>query len=472
MSAPTVEHVDPKTLVIEANVRTAVNLDPDFLNSVKQVGVLVPVLVHRTADTLRVRAGQRRTLAAIETGRETIPAYVVDGDDDVARRIIEQFTENHHREALTAADDAAVFEQLSLLGMSAAAIAKRTSTKKARVEKGLTVAGSATAKAVTAKYDLTLDQAAVLAEFDGDDEAVKALTVTAIKEPERFEHVTQQLRDKRAEVAAVAALTETLTAEGWPVIDRPPYDDNANVELHRLATLDGEEKVELTPETHTTCPGKAVWISTNYGDPRPVYVCIDPNGNGHVSRYSYGAPARQSGPMSEEQKTERRTLIANNKAWKSAETVRRDWLTTFAGRKTAPKDASTYLAGVLAGGHHSLKRAAEQGHTLARALLGLDRTTGYGDRALVDLVAAANPARAQVIALVLVLAGIEENTSTNTWRNPSTEDRAYLTALSGWGYGLSEVETLATAVPTYAARVEDGPDEDGSVEEDYPDDEG
>ena len=53
----------------------------------------------------------------------------------------------------------------------------------------LTVAGSQVATAVTATYDLALDQAAVIAEFDGDAEAVKALTVAAVEDPAQLAHV-------------------------------------------------------------------------------------------------------------------------------------------------------------------------------------------------------------------------------------------------------------------------------------------
>ena len=49
---------------------------------------------------------------------------------------------------------------------------------------------------------------------------------------------------------------------------------------------------------------------------------------------SSGAGA--AGPMTDEQKAERRTLIANDKAWASAEVVRREWLTEFLSRKTMP----------------------------------------------------------------------------------------------------------------------------------------
>ncbi|MFC0713656.1 ParB/RepB/Spo0J family partition protein [Cellulomonas biazotea] len=211
-AASTVEQVDPRTLLIEANVRTSVDLDPEFIASVRDLGVLTPVLVHRTADGLRVRAGQRRTLAAIEAGRDTIPVLVLDGDEDQVQRVVEQWSENHHRRALSVADDAAAFQQLSLLGLSAAQIAKRTKAKKSRVTTALAVGGSALASAAAARYDLTLDQAAVIAEFDDDPETVKVLTVAAVKEPGRFEHLAQRARDERARAVELAAFVADLTA--------------------------------------------------------------------------------------------------------------------------------------------------------------------------------------------------------------------------------------------------------------------
>ncbi|PPI12786.1 hypothetical protein C5D04_11280 [Rathayibacter sp. AY1D2] len=45
-----------------------------------------------------------------------------------------------------------------------------------------------------------------------------------------------------------------------------------------------------------------------------------------------------AGPMTDEQKAERRTLVANNKAWHAAETVRREWIASFLSRKTLPQD--------------------------------------------------------------------------------------------------------------------------------------
>jgi ParB family chromosome partitioning protein len=102
--------VAPRTLVLEVNVRAEANLTPEFVGSIKTHGVLAPVLVQRTADVLHVRAGQRRALASIEAGLTAIPAYVVDGDTDEARRIIEQMAENDHRTALADHDRVAALQ--------------------------------------------------------------------------------------------------------------------------------------------------------------------------------------------------------------------------------------------------------------------------------------------------------------------------------------------------------------------------
>jgi len=59
---------------------------------------------------------------------------------------------------------------------------------------------------------------------------------------------------------------------------------------------------------------------------RAAYICTDPKANGHALCTWQGTalPGQQTGGgMTEEQKAERRTLVANNKFWDSAEKVRR-----------------------------------------------------------------------------------------------------------------------------------------------------
>ena len=59
------EHLDPNVLQIGENVRDAVDLGKEFLASLREHGVLVPITAVRDEDgTVTVRNGQRRTLGA------------------------------------------------------------------------------------------------------------------------------------------------------------------------------------------------------------------------------------------------------------------------------------------------------------------------------------------------------------------------------------------------------------------------
>ena len=56
----TVEHIDPQTLEFD-NIRDEVKLDKEFLASLCEHGVIVPITAVRGHDGVaRVRAGQRR----------------------------------------------------------------------------------------------------------------------------------------------------------------------------------------------------------------------------------------------------------------------------------------------------------------------------------------------------------------------------------------------------------------------------
>lgn len=87
LASAELRHLDPATLHIDANVRADVALDKDFLASVRDYGVLVPIVAVETADAIRVRYGQRRTLAAIQGELESVPVYVTteDGADEADR---------------------------------------------------------------------------------------------------------------------------------------------------------------------------------------------------------------------------------------------------------------------------------------------------------------------------------------------------------------------------------------------------
>ncbi|MFI8528554.1 ParB/RepB/Spo0J family partition protein [Promicromonospora sukumoe] len=442
--APKVEFgmLDPRTLLVETNVRAQANLTPRFLKSIRDHGVLAPVLVQRTEQGPRVRAGQRRTLAAIEVGVQ-VPAMIVQGSEDQVRRIAEQMAENDDRQGLRTADRVAAFEQMSLLGVSATDIANTTGHSTSDVKAALKIAKTKKAKAVQAKYDIDLEKTLVIAEFENDAEAVKALTEIAIKSPDRFAHAAQQRRDDRDAAARLAEAVKVLADAGIKRVTNWNTEVKDNKEARELDKLQTGEGKVLTPEGHAICPQRAAYISTSWnGDIHIRHVCLDYKAAGHKQNRTNPNDTRTE-TEKQAASTERAEVVTNNKAWKSAQTVRRQWLADFAKRKTTPKDAAVFLAHTMRVDASTIEKASQSAHGLACEWLGLKTTNGWGSRqALADLIDKSSPARALHISLVLALAAIEDRTGVHTWRGGGNESR-YLRALEAWGYNLSDVEQIA-----------------------------
>ena len=452
--------VDPTILVIGDNVRAAARLDRQFLASLREYGVMEPIHVTRDDEgTLTVKRGQRRTLGAVKAGLLTVPVLIVDGDTDEADRIVKQWHENERRDTLSDTDRLAVVEQLTILGVPAGSIARRLGTPKKQVEAAVTTNGSETAKAAAAKHALTFTDAALIAEFEDDETTVKAL-LEAVEWGRSTEHVAQRARDEKVRQQARENAVAALVEAGVTVIDRPGYDDKTIKELReiRMVKKDGDPKVNPpTEKEHASCPGHAAYVTVHYGnDPQVTYVCINPKANTHAiyspntGGYSTTSVGQVGGGMTDEQKAERRTLIANNKAWDSAETVRRAWLAdTFLTRTTPPKGAETFLALAVVHGEHT-----ETSHQTYANLtrLGDEDVASYqrywGVTAQVEAKAdAANPRQVLMLAVALIVREWEFTTSRNTWRAPSGRDRRVLTALIGWGYQPSDVERLILVQP-------------------------
>lgn len=227
----TLVQIDPAKAVVGLNVRSDAALTPEFVASIRELGVLEPVIGHYDEQgQFVILRGQRRTLAATEAKRATIPAVVVDRPEDVDR-IVQQMAENDHR--------IAGVKQLAAFGLTAALIKRRTARPRTEVDAALTVAGSELAEKAAQRWDfLTLDQAATLAEFEDDPEAVKSLMVAA-KDGHGFDHTAQRLRDAREDAAAISTMTVKLTAKGVRIVPRPSHEDKTALRLDRLAAKEG-----------------------------------------------------------------------------------------------------------------------------------------------------------------------------------------------------------------------------------------
>jgi ParB family chromosome partitioning protein len=70
--------VDPRRLVLEVNIRHDADADAALVASIRQHGVLQPIVCEEPEpERFVVLAGHRRTLAAIEAGLAMVPVTVV-----------------------------------------------------------------------------------------------------------------------------------------------------------------------------------------------------------------------------------------------------------------------------------------------------------------------------------------------------------------------------------------------------------
>lgn len=451
-TADTLRHVDPKTLVIDSNVREAdakaVAEDTAFVAHIKEHGVLQPISAHEEADGLHVQMGQRRTLAAVLAELSTVPVYITQKREDVAR-VVTQLGENDHRAGISQNDRRAAVEQLTAFGLSAEQIARTTHRPKGEVETAQAVNASTVATKAMSTHALTLDQAQVLTEFEADKKVTKTL-LTAAKNG-GFDHAAQRARDDRDSAAAHAEAVDTLTEAGVPVVEAPGYYDKDTKALSGLRHT-GAEKA-LTVKEHASCPGHVAWLQVqrNSGEgprytARITHGCNDWRKQGHKTYDPYGSnstkPAADTltDAQREEAKAERREVIENNKAWDAAETVRREWLKTFLTRKTPPKGTAKLLATALFGGYAQGARMDDQKSAELVRLLGLTTT--------VPAITKGTDNRASVLTLGYALAAYEGATGRGSWRNPDSRTGVYLRFLAANGYELSDVEKIAAGGKT------------------------
>lgn len=458
-------YVDPAKLIIGVNARTAVDLDPEFLASLAAFGVQEPITAWTVdGETYEVVKGQRRTLGALNVGLPEVPVLVRRAPTDEAVRIQLQITENERRAAMTTEDKAAAYVQLTAFGVAAADIEKAGIARAADVVAAAKVAASTTAHRSADLYGLTIEQAAVVAEFEDDDDAVSELIGAA--STGQFDHLAQSLRDAAERASVKAAFRQTLadqlTDAGVPIIDEPrPWIQNNTGKVEDLYDRDSNK---VDPAAHTQCPGHAAYItSTYYGDPNPYrigYACADLAANGHYpSRPTKLRSSDMTDVEREQAKAARKDVITSNQAWESAEKVRRAWLKKLFGGKTAPKGAVKFVAESLARADHELSQAISGNNEMALTLLAVKATGNMaGCKALAAQMARATDARAQLIALALVLSAYEARTGKHSYRKIDDATSRYLLFLQSIGYVLSDVETRATVTAAPADPAQPTPD--------------
>lgn len=487
------EMIDPEVLRLDGNVRTDVAITKQFVASIRENGVLVPILAVRGDDgEVTVRAGQRRTLAAREAGLPSVPVWVIDAstsdaDADTIDRLVTQISENDHRQALSTSDRVRGIQQMLDAGMSVTKAAKMLARAPKVIKEAKAASESQAAMAALDSGQLTLEQAAVIAEFDGDDDAVEALTQAAQRG--YFDHAVGQLRVARESAQSRELAGKPYADAGFTVLSKRPTYGEGPVPIYRLHDKDGHGTPEVPDQNQAHL--WAVWLeeepafrdketgevvgedevdwSTEFDDDAkpenglrhantvtevtewvPEYYCLDleaagvtlanEDGQGTLSESAAEANAEAD---TEREKRERRKVLALNKLGAAAQEVRREFVTNLLKRKTPPKGAAIFVAHTLV--HDTYLLTTNHTTEVAAELLGVSQDKGL--HGLIDSLPPTGDARAQVLTLGLVCSALEARLDKSAWRGGDyirTQHTPYLKFLTDNGYELSPVEKIIT----------------------------
>lgn len=461
------ERVPLADVLVDVNVRTDIHLDKPFVASIKAHGILQPPIGWRGEDgKVRITAGQRRTLAAMQLELEAIDVIVKPQEIAEAARVVTQLIENDQRQELTESERVFGYKQLAMFGVSADQIARRTNRPKAQVQQALSVADSEIAVDALQALPVTLEQAALFVEFADNGKAVTELQEIASSRPDQLEHAAQRLRSQAVRDRAAQSIADKARADGWTVIFKDPntYDYSFPAGHQRVTELwraDDPKQARLTIDDVAGQPGRVVWINAqSYGDePRVEWLIKDHKKHGYASYYDSLGNGNK-GPLSDEEKAARRQKRIDKAEMIDATAVRRAWIRDTLlslSRKKYPDDAITWIT-------RSLWHAATNPHDsysdairfTAETLLGtpIEHSTGRtpknpdtGDYfqtmlqgEVHELLAGSSDHMRMALAITV---GRVEELAGNAKAIGFGQDlrlAAYFRQLRDWGYTLADVE--------------------------------
>jgi ParB family chromosome partitioning protein len=443
------------------NVRRDLDLSPGFVASIKENGVLVPLRI--TADaagTYRVIDGHRRLAAAVQVGLAEVPVdLAADRAGDEPGQLLDMWVAHRHRNPLAPLEEADALFAARAAGATKARIRKATGLKPQQVTAALpaaTLSEDTRASVQALPRDLTLEDLAVVAEFEGDPAAVDQL-LTAAQWHGTLDHHAERLRQERAEQAEHARLCRELDEAGVTVTEALPPGG----QLLAVLRHDGDD---LTPESHAGCAGRGAFFRS-YDPTTPVHYCTAPAAHGHTFRHSEPGEAQAAGPADAPgtagppghgpSDAARRLVIQGNKAWKAAAEVRKRWLAGHLfGRRTAPREAAQFVAQQLLTMPDPLRSGLAAAHP--RPLFA--EITGKTADAWEETCSTVAAGRLPLLMLAPIATAYEqamtEGEGKNTWRTdryspcPRREAGHYLAFLASLGYRLADIEqAVADNVP-------------------------
>lgn len=458
------QKVDRTRIIVDLNVRKEIRLDKSFISSIRVRGFKqYPVGWLDDDGIAHITVGQRRVSAALEIGWPVIPIVIkpkVDAEADRAEelRILDQLAENEQRSPLTDHERTLAYKQLALIGVTEEQIARKTNNPRTHVATALAVADSKVASKVLAAKPITLDQAAAFVEFEGDEDAIKALTETVNDRPEQLEHTASRLRRDRQQRQLIDDAVTKLEVDGWQII-RSQYSYGfavpaGAVNLRDLHRAGDKKRTPLTTDDVAGLDGRVAVVYPLYADQAGAsYYLKKPDKHGFESHAYSASTAR--GPLTDEEKDARRQKRIDRADFTAATDVRRTWLREeFLPRKHDLTDVGTWIVKAMIEHPDALRynqARDDDAKNLTCELLDLELVAGtYSSDSLATLEKALAEATTRdelrvllafAIAKVEYPAGNPKHSLFGQWADLGP----YLEQLELWGYTLSDIEQRLVA---------------------------
>ncbi len=455
---PTTElvHVPAADLIVDPNVRRTVDVDKSFISSIRNHGILQPPVGWKDeAGKIHITMGQRRTVAAQKLGLDSVPVILTTQAEAEQARIVAQLAENEQRSNLNASDTAAAYAQLQFeFGVTPEQIARKTNSPRAKVDTAIAVSSSAAAKAALDAAPITLEQAAIFTEFDGDEAAVEQLNEVLRDRPEQLEHSAERIRRDAAKRKAVDALVLELETEGWQII-RSEYQYGYTqpagaVRLQDLHRADDKKKTPLTRADVAGMGGRVAVTFPNYDGTADAAFFMKNAAKHGFESHAYSSGGGGNGPLTDEEKAARRQKREDRADMTAATTVRRAWLKdTFLPAKHTLDKIGTWIVKSMVEHPDALRydqARDDDAKILACELLGLDIIQGmYSSDALATIEKALAGATTEgELRILLAFAIAKVEYPAGNPKHPRFGQFAqlgpYFEQLTAWGYNLADVE--------------------------------
>ncbi len=166
----------------------------ELADSIKEHGIIEPIIVKKAIKGYELVAGERRTKAAKLAGLEKIPAIVKDFNDQEMMEIA--LLENIQREDLNAIDEASAYQKIIELGhMTQEEFAKKFGKSRSHVTNMLGLLSLPTAvKELVEKKEISMGHARALSKIESA-EKIKELADKVVKENMSVRELEQEIQE-------------------------------------------------------------------------------------------------------------------------------------------------------------------------------------------------------------------------------------------------------------------------------------